>query len=84
MTWRVEIDDRAERELEDLPLQVQVRLINKILSLKENPLPPGCAKLKGHTGYRVRVGDYRILYELIAKSELAIIYAVGHRKDIYR
>ncbi len=52
--------------------------------LAENPRPDGAKKLKGETGYRIRVGNYRVLYEIDDAAQLVIIYRVKHRRDVYR
>jgi mRNA interferase RelE/StbE len=52
--------------------------------LAENPCPRGVKKLKGLSGYRLRVGDYRILYDVIPRERRVVVYAVGHRRDVYR
>jgi mRNA interferase RelE/StbE len=84
IAWRVEIHHRAQRELESIPEPAQTRIINKLLSLSENPFPKGVLKLKGHSGLRLRVGDYHILYEADSNSRLIFIYAIRHRKEAYR
>ena len=84
VAWRIEIHHRAEQELELIPEPEQTRIINKSLSLSENPFPVGVKKLKGHPGLRLRVGDYRILYEADSDSRLIVIYAIRHRKEAYR
>ena len=60
------------------------RIIKRIDSLKEDPRPPGCEKLTGQERYRIRQGNYRIIYS-IQDQELTIwVVKVGHRRDIYR
>jgi mRNA interferase RelE/StbE len=51
--------------------------------LANDPRPPGCKKLKGRDGYRIRVGDYRIIYQIIDDVLVVNVVALGHRKDIY-
>ena len=75
----------AEKELRKLPHEAIVRLVSLAESLAENPFPPGVRKLAGteHT-YRVRAGDYRLVYS-IEESRLVIeVIRVGHRKEVYR
>jgi mRNA interferase RelE/StbE len=55
-----------------------------IISLADNPKPQGCKKLKGRDGFRVRVGNYRIIYDVNDKILIVDVMDIGHRKDIYR
>ncbi|NJK46070.1 MAG: type II toxin-antitoxin system RelE/ParE family toxin [Pleurocapsa sp. SU_196_0] len=75
---------RVEKALLALPREVQVRIFEQLQALAQNPFPVGSKKLKNRDGYRVRVGDYRIIYEVDTKGRLIIIVVVGHRKDIYQ
>jgi mRNA interferase RelE/StbE len=52
--------------------------------LKENPRPVGCKKLTNQEGYRIRIGNYRILYTIEDENKIVMIYRVGHRRDVYR
>jgi len=72
----------ARRELEALQSPFRNQVAGAIKALADNPYPNGCKKLKGFPGYRVRSGDYRILYTL--EPNQVTIYAIGHRKDVYR
>ena len=84
MTYSISILRSAEKSLSSLPLIVQDRLIVAIRRLALNPRPPGVKKLAGREAWRVRVGDYRVIYE-IADTDLTILVVdVGHRKEIYR
>ncbi|WP_454801008.1 type II toxin-antitoxin system RelE family toxin [Mucilaginibacter phyllosphaerae] len=60
------------------------RMINAIYDLDNEPRPSGCKKLKDRKAYRIRVGDYRIIYEVFDNILLIDIIALGHRKDIYQ
>ncbi len=84
-SYRIEIKPSALKELEKLPRQVILRAIAAIKGLGENPYPPGVKKLSGfdHT-YRVRVGDYRIMYDIFEDRLIIEIIRVKHRKDVYR
>ncbi|MBZ5514042.1 MAG: type II toxin-antitoxin system RelE/ParE family toxin [Acidobacteriia bacterium] len=86
MTYRVLIDPRAVRELEALPKSVVTRIDAAILSLATNPRPAGTKRLKGKLkeGWRVRVGDYRILYRIDEEKGEVRIFSIGHRREIYR
>jgi mRNA interferase RelE/StbE len=52
--------------------------------LENNPFPAGCKKLKNRDGFRIRVGDYRVLYFADTKSKKIVVGAIGHRRDVYR
>ncbi len=84
MSHKVEIDRRAVREWLRLPKVAVQRIREAILGLAVNPRPPGAKKLTAREGYRVRVGDDRILYEVEDKVRLVRVYRVGHRKQVYR
>ena len=82
--YRVEIKKSAVKEIEHLPRRDIKAVLDKISSLAENPRPHDCKKLSGQEKYRVRCGDYRILYSI--EDDILIVYVVnvGHRKDVYR
>jgi mRNA interferase RelE/StbE len=86
MTWRVSFKDaHVVAELENLPEPDRFRASRKIGHLEEDPFPPGSKKLKArYPLYRIRSGDYRIIYALVPEDRLIIITRVGHRKDVYR
>jgi mRNA interferase RelE/StbE len=74
----------AVKDLDPIPKKDLQRIIKRIDSLKEDPRPPGCEKLTGQERYRIRQGNYRIIYS-IQNQELTIwVVKVGHRRDIYR
>ena len=61
------------------------RIMTEVRSLADNPFPPGCKKLKGSkASYRIRAGDYRILYEVDTEGKVVTIYRIRHRGDVYR
>jgi len=64
---------------------MRVRISRAIDSLADNPAPPGARKLKGEErSYRIRVGDYRVVYDVLEEVVLVMILQIGHRKDVYR
>ena len=74
----------ARKELEQLPDAALQRVFPKIEALAENPRPPGCKKLRGATDlWRIRVGNYRVVYQVADAVLLVEIRAVGDRKDVY-
>jgi mRNA interferase RelE/StbE len=84
MKYRVDLENRAQRELLELPKEIQRRLSTVLDDLQVNPRPPGAKKLIGKEGYRIRKGDYRILYTINDPQLLVQIYRIGHRREIYR
>ena len=80
----VEVKTSAQRDLRSLSPGVFSRIDPVIHSLAENPRPRGVIKLQGFPLYRVRVGDYRMLYSIDDKSRQVIILRVKHRREVYR
>ena len=84
MTYRLELETRVVKEFQHLPKDRR-ELIGAVFDdLQSNPRPPGAKKLSGVDGYRVRKGDYRILYTIDDERRLVRVYRVGHRKQVYR
>ncbi len=84
MSWTVEVQRPAEKELAALPLQARERVASALRAMEDDPFPHGVKKLKARDGYRVRVGDYRILFTVNRAARLVRVGAIGHRKDVYR
>jgi mRNA interferase RelE/StbE len=83
-SYRLLIKPSAGKEIEALPKQDRRRIVAKIMSLSRDPRPPGCEKLSGHDQYRLRQGNYRILYEIQDLGLVVVVIKVGHRRDVYR
>lgn len=84
MTYHVGYRTSARRQLSRLAAAVQEKVVAAVDKLADNPRPPGCRKLQGRPGYRIRVGDYRIVYDIHDRVVTVEIIDIGHRKDIYR
>ena len=83
--YKVFISTSAEKALSALPQRDIVRIISLIRSLGVNPRPQGCRKLSGRDDtYRVRLGVYRIIYDIHDDELTVLVLKVGHRKDVYR
>jgi mRNA interferase RelE/StbE len=82
--YQLEISHTAHRQILRLPARTQERVNKVIACLAENPRPLGTKKLTAREGYRVRVGDYRILYRIDDKAKVVIIYRVMGRGEVYR
>lgn len=85
MTYRIRIDPYALKALTKIDPVQRRRLQNRINHLADEPRPPGALMLKGRTGeWRIRVGDYRVVYTIEDDVLLILVVDVGHRRDIYR
>ena len=84
MPYTVKLKRSAEKELDNLPTKIDYKVINILLSLKENPFPRNSKKLRGREGYRIRVGDYRILYLIDEREKDVEVISVAHRREVYR
>lgn len=83
-SYSILIKRSAAREIDALPAKDRRRVVAKIESLAHNPRPPGCEKLSGEEKYRLRQGDYRILYEIVDSDLIVTVVKVGNRRDVYR
>ncbi len=83
-SYKIGFRASAEKELRKLPSVELARLIERISGLAENPRPPGSHKLSGEKKYRLRQGDYRIIYSVDDDGKSVLIVKIGHRRDIYR
>ncbi len=85
MTYKIEFAKQAAKQFKALPRQEQQRLKTKIDNLETDPRPSGVVKLSGEKNlYRIRVGNYRIIYSIQDSRLLILIVKIGHRKDVYR
>lgn len=78
------IKPSAVEEIESLPKGDRQRVVTRIAALALKPRPPGCEKLSGQERYRVRQGNYRILYEVRERELIVMVVKVGDRKVVYR
>ncbi|MGI8642040.1 MAG: type II toxin-antitoxin system RelE family toxin [Pyrinomonadaceae bacterium] len=85
MKYQVDFKPSAARELRKLPKDIAKRISKKIDSLADNPFPYGYTEMKGSQNYyRVKVGDYRIIYTVEHGEILILVVSIGHRREIYR
>jgi mRNA interferase RelE/StbE len=85
MACRVEFLPRADKQLRALAHLVQARIVRAVRNLADNPRPPGCAKLTGTDDlWRIRVGDYRVIYHIQDADLLVLVVRIGHRRDVYK
>ena len=85
MAFRIEWKKSTRKDLRKLPANAADKIIEAVENLAANPFPHGVEKLSGSEhAYRIRLGDYRIVYEVVTESKLVEIQRVRHRKDVYR
>ena len=81
--YQLVFEKHVQKQLEKIPEPDYSRVKKALLDLTRDPRPPGCKKLKGRNGYRIRQGDYRIIYSINDHILTVFVIAAGHRKDIY-
>jgi mRNA interferase RelE/StbE len=84
VSYAVNIRLSAQKSLGKIDRQDQDRIISAIESLSENPRPEGCKKLSGRPAWRIRIGTYRVIYEIQDGKLIIVVIDIGHRKEIYR
>jgi mRNA interferase RelE/StbE len=83
--YRVLLERAAEKDLSRLSTEIHARVIAAIQALANNPRPPGCRKLAGSKhDWRIRVGDYRVIYEIADTIRILRVNRVRHRREVYR
>jgi mRNA interferase RelE/StbE len=83
MSYAVLILRRAQKELAGLPKVDYARVRDALAALAGDPRPSGCKKLVGRDGWRIRSGDYRVIYEIDDAEKKITVLHIGHRRDIY-
>ena len=84
-TYQVIIKETAQKQIKKLPIEYLPRIRRAILQLEQVPRPAGCKKLVGSKNiYRIRIGIYRVVYEIIDKQLIVYVFDVEHRKDVYK
>lgn len=84
MAYEIIIKPTAQKDLDKLPDKEVVKIAKRFLQLQENPRPVGIQKLTDQEGYRIRIGDYRVLFEIEDEEKKVFIYRIKHRKEAYR
>lgn len=85
MTYHIVIERGAQRTLRKLDAVARRRVVSAIDALAANPRPAGCCALTGYPGvYRLRVGEYRIVYDTHDSEVIVYVIRVGHRREVYR
>jgi len=81
--YEVVVGKQALKQLEKIPLIYYKKIKSALISLASDPRPQGYLKLKARDGYRIRVGNYRIIYEIQDDKLIVLIITIAHRKDVY-
>lgn len=85
MSYTVQLAPAAKRQLRKLDRSIQERVVRGLDKLEKDPRPPGVEKMEGdESTYRIRMGEYRIVYEIRDKVLVVLVLKVGHRREIYR
>ena len=82
--YRLELRPSVEKDLDRLQGETWQRVKTALKDLREDPRPAGCVKLSGGEGWRIRVGDWRAIYDIDDGAQLVTVLRVKHRKDVYR
>lgn len=83
-SYSILIKRSAEKELIAIPKSDRSRIVSKIRVLSKAPRPTGSEKLRGDTAYRIRQGDWRIVYVVSDEEKTVTVFKIGHRKEVYR
>lgn len=83
-TYKIKLSRISVKTLKKLPQRVAARIFLHIQDLTVEPRPNGVKKLSGYPYYRIRVGDYRVVYDIQDRELTILVVEIGHRKDIYR
>jgi len=84
MAYVIRLKPRAEAELDKLSFSTVKRITAKLLALEENPRPHGAVKLQGTEGYRIRIGEYRVVYLVNDRERVVDVVRIAHRREVYR
>lgn len=84
MSHTVILPRSVQKQLDRLPDEAAERILQRLAALETNPRPHDVKKLKGRGAWRIRVGDYRVLYEIHDRALQVVVISVGHRREVYR
>jgi mRNA interferase RelE/StbE len=84
VSYALRILPHAEKQLSQLISPIYDSTKARIFELRDAPRPPGCRKLRGREGWRIRVGDYRLIYKINDIEKTVAVLQIGHRSDVYR
>ena len=84
MNYRVILPKSVQKQLDHLSDEVAGRILDRLAELETEPRPPDVKKLKGRAAWRIRVGEYRVIYEIHDRILQVLVVTVGHRREVYR
>ena len=84
MSYALAFKPSAEKELRKLSRDVIPRVVAAIQALGEQPRPSGCVKLTHTESWRIRIGNYRVIYDIDDRSQQIVVLHIGHRREVYR
>ena len=84
MAYRIEIRKQAQKDLARIERKDGQKIAAAIDALAQNPRPAGCKKQRNREGWRIRVGEYRVLYSIQEERLLILVVRIGHRREVYR
>jgi mRNA interferase RelE/StbE len=84
VSYAIKIKKSAQKSLAKISQPYQSNIIESIRDLSNQPRPPGCKKLSGRDAWRIRVGDYRVIYEITDFELVILIVHIGHRSEVYK
>ena len=84
MVYSIRIEKQGTKTLKKLDLETRTRVVTAIRNLAKDPRPTGSKKMKSREGWRIRVGDYRVIYGIHDDQLLILVTKIGHRGDVYR
>ncbi len=83
MKYEIKIRKKAQKALSKIPSPFQKNIIKSIQTLSENPFTNQAKKLTGREGWRIRIGNYRVIYEVFDNELIVLVLNIGHRKNVY-
>jgi mRNA interferase RelE/StbE len=84
MSYQVNLPKTVQKQLNALPQEPKQRILKALVQLQEEPKPTNSLQMKGGQGFRLRIGDYRVLYDIDDSSQIINLRRIGHRREIYR
>jgi mRNA interferase RelE/StbE len=84
MSYQVNLPKTVQKQLNVLPQELKQRILTVLIRLQEEPRPANSLQMKGGQGFRLRIGDYRVLYDIDDLALVVNLRRIGHRREIYR